>query len=270
MNNFTFAHLSDTHIRVPGQLLYNGVDSKVQLQKAIDWHLQEQLPIDATLISGDLTQDGLLEEYLHLKEILTPLAKKMPIYMVMGNHDQYQHFKAVFSDYPGVLQNPSLNALQYSARLGGYQLIVLDSLEADNDQGHLSPMRLGWLERTLRQCLEPTILVLHHPMIDTGNLLMDQMHLYETQSFGEIVAQFPQIQMILCGHIHRTIFGRFHQIPVMIAPSTAHQYPVNVTHESAKILSKESPGFLIHRQIDGKNILTHHIPLTAYEDQRHL
>jgi 3',5'-cyclic AMP phosphodiesterase CpdA len=262
MVSFTFAHLSDTHIRIPDTLLFNGVDSRKQLQKAIDWILSGQLAIDATILSGDLTQDGLLEEYVHLKEILKPLQEKMPVYFVMGNHDNFQNFIQIFSDFSKINQCQAQHCLQYSFQMGDYRCVVLDSLETADDQGHLRPERLLWLDQALQTIKDKTILVIHHPMISIGNPLMDDMHLFESDAFGEIVQKYPQVKMILCGHIHRTIFGRFRDIPVMVAPSTAHQYPVNLTHESAKILSQEAPGFLIHMQVDGE-ILTHQIPIST-------
>jgi 3',5'-cyclic AMP phosphodiesterase CpdA len=264
MSSFHLAHLSDTHISAPGKFLFNGVDGSVQLQKAIDWMMEDQVTIDATLITGDLTQDGHLEEYQHLHQILEPLAKKMPIYLVMGNHDNYQNFSQVFFDYPQVVSSQSIQCLQYTFRMGDYQFIVLDSLELGDDQGHLRTERLRWLDLTLRSSLNKTVLVVHHPMIDIGNRLMDEMHLFETEEFGEIVQKNSQIKLILCGHIHRTICGQFRGVPVIVAPSTAHQYPVNITHASAKVLSKEAPGFLIHTQIDGENLLTHHIPISHF------
>jgi 3',5'-cyclic AMP phosphodiesterase CpdA len=264
--HFTLAQLSDTHICVPGGRLFNGVDSATQLQKALDWLLSEHITLDAVLISGDLTQDGRLEEYRHLRRLLTPIAQKVPVYLVLGNHDHYANFIEVFADYPGVSQTLSSQSLQYTATVGSYQLVVLDSLEPGDDQGHLNVQRQQWLDETLQASTAPCILVIHHPMIDIGNPLMDQMHLYERAAFGDIVVKHQHVQRILCGHIHRTIFGSFKNIPVIVAPSTAHQYPINLTRNSAKILSREAPGFLIHTQIEGGHIVTHQIPITAFAD----
>jgi 3',5'-cyclic AMP phosphodiesterase CpdA len=265
MSPFTIAQLSDTHIRKPGIPLFNGVDSNTQLQKAIDWLLSDQLSINAVVISGDLTQDGLVEEYQHLRQLLTPLAKQMPIYLALGNHDHFENFMQVFSDYPGIAQTRVQDALQYRVKIGNYQILILDSLEAGNDQGHLNPQRLDWLNQQLQSTTDKTVIVIHHPMIDVGNPLMDDMHVFESEAFGQIVEKHQHIELILCGHIHRTIFGKFKQVPVIIGPSTAHHYPINVTHASAKILSKEAPGFLIHTCVDGKSILSHQIPISPFE-----
>ena len=263
--SLTIAQLSDTHIRTPGTPLFNGVDSAIQLQKAIDWLLSDQLRLDAVIISGDLTQDGVVAEYLHLRQLLAPLAKQMPVYLALGNHDHFENFMQVFSDYPGIAQATVQDALQYGVKIGNYQFLILDSLEQGNDQGHLNPQRLDWLNQQLQSSTDKTVIVIHHPMIDIGNPLMDEMHLFESEAFGQIVEKYQHVELILCGHIHRTIFGKFKQVPVIIGPSTAHQYPVNITHASARILSKEAPGFLIHTCVDGKSILTHQIPISQFE-----
>jgi 3',5'-cyclic-AMP phosphodiesterase len=260
----SIAQLSDTHICAPGQLLFNGVDSAIQLQKAIDWLLQDQVSIQAILISGDLTQDGKLEEYQHLRKLLEPLKQKMPVYLVMGNHDHYHNCQQIFFDYPGLLHINSTIGLQYEFHLGSRRFLILDSLELGIDQGHLNSDRLAWLENKLQQSMDRTVIVIHHPMIRIGNSLMDEMHLYEVEAFGKIVESYDHIEMILCGHIHRTIFSRFKNIPLVICPSTAHQYPVNLTHALAKKLSSEAPGFLIHQQLAEGQMVTHQIPISGY------
>jgi hypothetical protein len=187
---FTIAQLSDTHIRIPGTPLFNGVDSTIQLQKAIDWILSDQLSIDAVIISGDLTQDGHVEEYQNLRHLLSPLATQVPVYLALGNHDHFENFMQVFSDYPGIAQVAVQDTLQYRAKIGDYQFLILDSLEQGNDQGHLNPQRLDWLNQQLQSSTDKTIIVIHHPMIDIGNPLMDEMHLFESEAFGQIIEKY--------------------------------------------------------------------------------
>lgn len=255
--------LSDTHISTPGGRLFNGVDSAVQLQKAIDWILSAHTPVDAVLISGDLTQDGHLEQYQYLRQLLSPLAALLPIYLVLGNHDHCRNVQQVFFDYPGIDQTRIQNYLQYSVAIGSYQLVVLDSLQMGDDQGHLSPERLAWLSQVLRMTHGKIMLAVHHPLISVGNVVMDKMRLYEHGALGDVIEKHTSVELIVSGHIHRTIFSRFRNIPVVICPSTAHQYPVDLTSANAKVLSPEAPGFLLHQQGVG-GLVTHLIPLSNY------
>lgn len=254
--SFHLAQLSDTHICTPGTKLFNGVDSATKLQAAISSILSLKPPMDATLISGDLCQHGHIEEYRHLRLLLEPLSKQMPVYLALGNHDHHEHFMEVFHDYPGINVSTSVG-VQYRIPLLTHQLIVLDSLVEGEDYGVLSIERLEWLDHCLAKHPEPAILVIHHPMISTGNTLMDSMHLISASELEQVCIRHRHIRAILCGHIHRTIFGHFANIPVVVGPSCAHSYPMHLTLENASQLCHEPTGFLVHLDLPTREWVTH-------------
>src|SRR6516162_5920027 len=57
----------------------------------------------------------------------------------------------------------------------------------------------------------------------TGVDQMDQHGFDGRATLAEIVLRHPQIERILCGHLHRAIESRFAGAIVGTAPSTAHQ-----------------------------------------------
>ncbi|MFX7895069.1 hypothetical protein ABTK48_20360, partial [Acinetobacter baumannii] len=70
----------------------------------------------------------------------------------------------------------------------------------------------------------PTIVALHHPPHTTGLAVMDAMALqHGLDGFEALIARHPQVQRIVCGHLHRMTLGRVAHAPVVSAPSTAHQ-----------------------------------------------
>ena len=82
--------------------------------------------------------------------------------------------------------------------------------------------RLGWLDTALAAQLDrPTVILMHHPPFATGITYMDNFGLDNAARLAEIVVRHPQIERILCGHLHRTIERRFAGTVAGTAPSTA-------------------------------------------------
>src|ERR1051325_2628479 len=68
---------------------------------------------------------------------------------------------------------------------------------------------------------------------------------------AEIVARHPQIERILCGHLHRVIDRRFAGTVAGTAPSTAHQIRLDLRSGAPLRLMFEPPGYQLHHWRDG-------------------
>ena len=56
---------------------------------------------DGAIVSGDLARtEGLAGDYQSLDALLRPLAEKLPVSLVLGNHDDRKNFLAAFSQGP--------------------------------------------------------------------------------------------------------------------------------------------------------------------------
>jgi 3',5'-cyclic AMP phosphodiesterase CpdA len=55
----------------------------------------------------------------------------------------------------------------------------------------------------------PTVIAMHHPPFTTGIGHMDDMGLVNPQVLEAVVKKHPQVERILCGHLHRSIQRRF-------------------------------------------------------------
>jgi len=79
------AQISDLHVKPPGQLAYGRVDTAKALERCVA-HLNAFKPApDFVVLSGDLADTPVMEEYQHLARLLAPL--KQPFAAVPGNHD---------------------------------------------------------------------------------------------------------------------------------------------------------------------------------------
>jgi len=90
------AQISDLHIKRRGERAYEKVDTAAALERCIA-HLNAFRPRPAfVVISGDLVDRGLEEEYTHARQLLKQLA--LPFAAIPGNHDERRNFRRAFSD----------------------------------------------------------------------------------------------------------------------------------------------------------------------------
>jgi len=251
------AQLSDPHIGLPGQLLYGRVDTAAFLARAVQAVAALDPRPDAVILTGDLVDKGEPAEYAHLRELLAPLP--VPIFAIPGNHDAREPFRDAFAA-TGYL--PPDGFLHYAVEDRPLRLVALDTLIPGKGGGELCPERLDWLERTLAAAPDrPTMILMHHPPFSTGIDYMDRYALADPAAFAEIVARHPQIERITCGHLHRVIERRFAGTIAGTAPSTAHQFQLNLTPGASLRLMFEPPGYQLHLWREGDGLVTHTVPL---------
>lgn len=237
------AQISDLHVRPQGCLAYGVSETNLFAEHAIHALLRlDPLP-DCVLVTGDLTDCGLDEEYAIISELFSRLP--MPVYAVPGNHDRREPFRKAFAS-AGYL--PESGALDYAVSCGPVRIIGLDSLVPGANHGALRPETLEFLEAALAgEPDRPTLVMLHHPPFDTGIGHMDRQRLLEgSEEFGRIVSANRQVQRILCGHVHRNIQSLFGGTLCQIAPSVGHQVTFDLREDASSCFVLEPPEFLIH------------------------
>jgi 3',5'-cyclic AMP phosphodiesterase CpdA len=238
------AQISDLHIKPPGKLAYRRVDTAGALSRCIG-RLNALVPRpDALLITGDLVDFGTVEEYEHLRRLLEPLA--LPYYLMMGNHDGRDALREVFADH-AYLQEGFF--VQYAIRLGPLRIVALDSQDPPHGGGRLCTVRRDWLAATLAaEPGTPTLVALHHPPFACGIEHMDYQALDagDARELARIIAQHPQVERVLCGHVHREIHARFAGTLASTCPSPAHQVALDLAPRGPSAFVLEPPAFHLH------------------------
>jgi 3',5'-cyclic AMP phosphodiesterase CpdA len=187
-------------------------------------------------------------EYAHLREIQAPLATE--IIAIPGNHDARDPMRRAFAEHAHL---PVGEFMQFAVQRGPLRIVGLDTLVPGEGRGALCADRLDWLGVAL--CAEPdtpTLILMHHPPFLTGIAHMDRIGLTGREEFAAIVARHPQIQAILCGHVHRTIHARVGGRAAMICPSPAHQVALDLTADGPSAFRLEPPGYMLHRWHDNQ------------------
>jgi 3',5'-cyclic AMP phosphodiesterase CpdA len=236
------AQLSDPHVVAPGEVLYGRVDTPACLARAVaEVNSLDPLP-DVTVVTGDLVGHETPEEYEHLRWILAPL--RMPVFVIPGNHDDRDLLRSTFGK-DGYL--PKDGFLQYTIEDYPARLVALDTHIPGEGGGTLCEERLAWLDSALAAAPDkPTLLMMHHPPFLTGIRRMDQAGLRNSEAFAEVVRRHPQIERILCGHLHRPIDRRFAGTVAGTAPSTAHQMVLNLGEQMSLRYMLEPAGYQLH------------------------
>lgn len=245
--------ISDMHIRAPGQLAYGRIDTASHLARCVE-QLRAFTPApDLVLATGDLVDTGQVDEYRHLRELLAPLA--MPVYLIPGNHDDRDALRRVFGD-DGYL--PRDGFVQYVLDEYPVRLIGLDTLVPGQVGGRMCDERLAWLDARLGEApARPTVVFMHHPPFSTGIVWMDRFGFDGMEAMGEVIGRHPQVERVVCGHLHRPIQARWHGTVVVTAPSTAHQVVLELRDDAPLAFAMEPPAFHVHVWRDGAGLITH-------------
>jgi 3',5'-cyclic AMP phosphodiesterase CpdA len=254
------AHLSDPHVCRPGAFSNGVVDTNACLRRAVA-HVAALAPVpDCVLMTGDLVESGAPEEYAVLRELLAPL--EAPVYLLPGNHDGREALRAAFPDH-GYLPREG-PFLHYALALGPLRLVALDTVEPGRVEGLLCEARLAWLAGRLEEApAVPTLVCMHHPPFETG-LPMDRHMLRNGAEVGELIARHPQVERVLCGHVHRPVQLRWRGTLGCIAPSTAHQVVLELTPGAPSTFTLEPPGYLLHQWREGTGLVTHYGLIGSY------
>jgi len=207
-----FIHMTDTHIKAPGEKNFLNLDMTARL-RAVFAHVKTlSLRPAFFVISGDLTHEGDMADYRHLRAVLDEEIAPFnaPVFVALGNHDHRGPFR---EGYLG--DTPEETAYYFEETISGLRLIVLDteiSSEGEKVEGRLDAEQLAWLKSVLATpAVRGTILVLHHPALPNALRLLDDHLLTNPDDLAEVIHDTDVIGL-LSGHIHFSSVGSFHGI----------------------------------------------------------
>jgi 3',5'-cyclic AMP phosphodiesterase CpdA len=251
------AQISDLHIKRPGALAYRRVDTAACLERCVARLAALEPRPDAVVVTGDLVDLGSLVEYEALKQLLAPLP--MPVYLLVGNHDDRAALREVFDDHAYLHTDGEF--VHYAVDVGPLRLIALDSQLPQQSGGLLCETRLTWLDAQLAAADgKPVVLALHHPPFISGIGHMDQQRLDPTSAdrLAAIVRRYPNVERVICGHVHRPVFTRFGGTIASAVPAPAHQVALDLRENAPSAFRLEPPAFALHLYAPDTGVVTHH------------
>lgn len=247
------AQLSDAHVRPAGVLYHDVVDSNAALVDAVAHVRGLQSRPDLVVVTGDLVDHGQPDEYAHVREILGALP--VSYLVIPGNHDDRENLRRAFADHDYL---PRTGPLHYCVDDHRVRIIGLDSTVPGHHYGHVDGAGLDWLAATLAQdTAKPTLIMLHHPPFVSGIPYLDEYRYFEGASLAAVVERAPNVEAVLCGHVHRSMVRRWAGTMIVTCPSTATEIDLQLA-ESAQSSSHDGPrGYLLHLWDEHEGMLSH-------------
>ena len=252
-----FIHVTDLHLVPEGDLLW-GLRPDERLDACLDDIARHHADAAFVAITGDLAERGDVAAYILLKERLSRMS--LPVLLMLGNHDDRENFKSVFSDVPldhgGFVQ-------QVREEHGGV-FLFLDTLKGPpSSAGLYTRERREWLARQLDKAGgRPVYLFMHHPPFSIAHELMDRIMLDDPEEFAALL-QGHDVRHIFFGHGHRAVSGMWRGIGFSALPSLNHQLPL-VGGSVETVYSHEPSAYgVVH--VTGEGIIVHN---DAFLDRR--
>jgi len=244
------AQITDPHILANEPEYLNNSERLVRVVA----YLNELLP-DLILLTGDLTDDGSITSYNHLKILMAPL--KVPFCVIPGNHDNRENMRSSFCQHEYM---PLNGFLHYVIENHPVRLIGLDTLVEGEGYGKLCDERLSWFEKTLQADFKtPTLIFMHHPPVKVGVKFFDRINCTMSPIFEELIRNAPNVIGTLTGHYHHLCVSSFGGKPCFLAPSIAPvHYFAHPDDEKITALEMEDPRVTLHKW-NGKIALTSHV-----------
>lgn len=228
---------------------------------------------DLLLATGDLTDKGDGDSYRRLKTALG--ACHCPVWPCMGNHDNRDGFAEYFPDIP---THDGFVQYVVDEDEKPLRLIILDTLEPGRHGGAFCEIRAEWLKARLAEETEkPTVVVLHHPPIETG---IDWMTADPDADWiarlREAMDGATNVVGMIAGHIHRPIMTVWNGFQLSVCPSTAPQVALDLREidpespDKRPMIVADPPAFALHYW-NGRQLVTHwddaddHVELARFD-----
>ncbi len=228
MSRTHIIQLTDTHLfgDDSGRLL--GADTNGSFQAVLN-KIRRSGPLpELFLVTGDLTQDHTLESYQWLKVQLDTLC--VPYVWMNGNHDDLRMMRSV-----------APKALIKNRIINGWQLIFLNSQVEGKTHGMLCPQELTLLQELLETYPNhPALIAFHHPAYLTNCQWLNDINLSNAEAFKALISQFPQVKVVLNGHIHQEKSLEIAGVQYLSSPSTCVQFKPGSTDFA---LDDVNPGY---------------------------
>ncbi|MEM3458058.1 MAG: metallophosphoesterase [Candidatus Bathyarchaeia archaeon] len=182
---------------------------KETLRMAIK-EINEMSP-DTVLVTGDLTENGLISEFEMAAKELKKLKTKKVLY-VSGNHDYRSTGYLLFKEFFPFSQVTETDDTV---------ILILSSARPDRDDGEVGHRQNLWLEKTLETYQDKVkIVAIHHHIIPVPDTGADQITIVDA---GDVLRSLvkSKVNLVLCGHRHRPWRWRMEDMLVVHAGSTS-------------------------------------------------
>jgi 3',5'-cyclic AMP phosphodiesterase CpdA len=251
------AHITDLHVTPEPDLFYGRIDTRAALARMIERIEGLEPRPDLVVATGDLVDKPSPESYAALRRLferLTPPLKLLP-----GNHDDRALLASAFREHAYL----DADLVNYVVDYEAFRLVAFDAVVEGKEYARPTVAALDWLRDRLAEAADrPTMMIMHHPPMDTGMGFIDAFQGRWPPELAGIVRASPQIRLILCGHAHRHIDATLGAARVCVAGGSAYQFALATGLETPPHMVIEPPSLRLHLWRAGE-VVSHLVPVDA-------
>lgn len=212
-------HISDIHFRKEYSGSFNAyermlgkMESPIRLLELCISRAVQENSVDLLVITGDLTDNGTVEDYRILRQKIMEITKgKIPVMITPGNHDHKENLRIGWLGVKGGWE--PYGTLYETEDL---RVFSVDSSEKGNANGRIADSHLLWLKENLAAAPgKPVLLITHHHFSEKQ---ADIPCMRCRKEFWDLLHQYPVVG-ILNGHTHHHAKGMIFDIPYYTADS---------------------------------------------------
>ncbi len=205
-----------------------------------------ELNPDTILITGDLTNEGLIKEYEKCKNLISQLNCKK-IITISGNHDYrnsgYLAFKKFFPF-------ETINELG-----GDVVLVTIGTARPDRNEGEVGYRQNLWIERTMKKYANKIkIIAMHHHLVGIPDTGSDRVTVIDA---GDVLRTILDtgVDLVLCGHKHRPWIWNFGDLSIVNAGTASSDRSRGLFENSYNIITIQDKKIQVDLKIvDGKRM----------------
>ena len=244
-------HLTDPHIIGAVRANLFGLNPTDRLKKAIKSINRDHSDAKFIAITGDLADNATRKAYKNYKHIIG--SSKIPVYSILGNHDNRGFFKEVFTEFK------NNDFIQFDIAIKDCAFIFLDTLDSGNMNGLLCSKRYEWLKDKLKKYKKHNVYIfMHHHPVECGLYEFDTTARFKNKSkFWKILGKYKNIRHISFGHLHRIMTATRDGVSMHCTRSTAFQVALSMKTKAECLTNKEKPTYAV-MDINGADFRVHH------------
>ncbi len=181
---------------------------------------------DVVVVTGDLTDSGLLSQYREARKRLDGLNCKNVV-VTSGNHDYrstgYLLFKQAFR-------------FRRTAMIDGTMMIVVGTARPERDEGEIGHRQVVWLQQTLKRYKSKCrVVIMHHHLVQVPDTGPDTIPIIDA---GDALRALigSKADLVLGGHRHRPWMWNVQELPILHAGSVSSERLRGFFHNSYNIV----------------------------------
>ncbi|MGA8945472.1 MAG: metallophosphoesterase [Pseudolabrys sp.] len=254
--------ISDLHITRPGALAYGRVDTATALLRTISTLNGLSPRPDLVVISGDIADSALPEEYAHATKLLGAL--KVPFVAIPGNHDRRPLMRESFPDSAYGEPGWALNKVR---RVNGLDIVLIDSTVAGAAHGELDQRSNGLTAHSRRRQHDRHSCFCTIHRSTRASCTRTPCGCGTPDALATVLKSHARVLLLAAGHVHRAAQTVFTGISASICSAGEQAVTLEFEPRWAEVFRVEPPAFHLHAWLSGPrfgSVVTRVLPVGEF------